>query len=209
MLLDGSARIAIYFENYEIEERAIIVEHLRATLSLAVQTGWNLFAYKTALLEPRSVRMKPGPSEILFRRQRWDRYLVPSLVVAALGGIVAWRILGQPGFLAAPLFPLAAWALMRAITPAEGMIAKKLSSMITSDTDRFLPFLLLWFVVAIAGVIAQGVVRPGKRTLTRSLLSAAPSGSRFSCSRRGARTVASAAATARTPIWRRRCAEGH
>jgi hypothetical protein len=159
------ARIVIHLENYETEERAVIVQHLRSVLCPEVQAGWNLFAYKTALLEPRSVRMKPGPREILFRRQRWDRYLLPSLVVAALGGIVAWKILGQAAFLAAPFFPLAAWALMRATTPAEGRIAKKLSSIIKSDTDRFLPFLLVWFFVAVAGVIAHGVFRPGQTDL--------------------------------------------
>jgi hypothetical protein len=165
VLLDGSARIAIDFENYEIEERAIIVQYLRSLIEPEVQTGWNLFAYKTALLEPRSVRLKPGPGDVLIRRQRWDLYLAPSLVVAALGGIISWRILGQPGFLAAPLFPLAAWALMRATTPAEGMIAKELSSMIKSDEERFLPFLLLWFFAGFAGVITHGVFRPGQKDL--------------------------------------------
>ena len=55
VLLDGSARIAIDFQNYEIEQRAIIIQYLRSVVEPEVQTGWNLFAYKTALLEPRSV----------------------------------------------------------------------------------------------------------------------------------------------------------
>ena len=84
------------------------------------------------------------------------------------GGVVSWRILGQPGFLASPLFPLAAWALMRATTPAEGMIATKLSSIINRDTDRFLPFLLLWFLAGLAGVIVHGVLPLGRKISMRS-----------------------------------------
>ena len=73
--------------------------------------------------------------------------------------------MGQPGFLTAPLFPLAGWAVMRATTPAEGMIATKLSSIINRDTDRFLPFLLLWFLAGLAGVIATAVFAPGQKDL--------------------------------------------
>ena len=54
---------------------------------------------------------------------------------------------------------------MRATTPAEGMIATKLSSIINKDTDRFLPFLLLWFFAGLAGVIAHGILRPGQKDL--------------------------------------------
>jgi hypothetical protein len=161
VLRSESTRLSVEFGNYETEESARIVQHLRSVLSPEVQTGWNLFAYKTALLEPRSVRMKPDPDEVLRRRERWDRYLAPTLVVTGLAGIAAWRIAGESLFLlAAPLFPLIGWALMRATTPADGMVAKKLSSFANRDTTRFLGFLLLWFLTGVAGVIAHDVFRP-------------------------------------------------
>ena len=87
VLLDGSGRIAIDFQNYEIEQCVIIVQYLRSVVEPEVQTGWNLFAYKTVLLEPRSVRLKPGPDEVLIRRQRWDR---DPLVITRW-----WRVSGE------------------------------------------------------------------------------------------------------------------
>jgi hypothetical protein len=161
VLRNESARLSVEFGYYEADESSGIVHHLRSVLRPDVQTGWNLFAYKTALLEPRSARMKPGPDEVLLRRDRWDRYLVPSLVMASFAGIAAWRIAGESLFLAGPLFPLVGWALIRATTPADGMVAKKLSTLANPDTARILGFLLVWFLVGVAGVIVHEVFRPG------------------------------------------------
>jgi hypothetical protein len=160
VLRNESARLSVEFGYYEADESFGIVHHLRSVLRPDVQTGWNLFAYKTALLEPRSGRTKPGPDEVLLRRDRWDRYLVPSLVMVSLAGVAAWRIAGESLFLAAPLFPLVGWALIRATTPADGMVVKKLSSLANPDTARILGFLLVWFLVGVGGVIVHEVFRP-------------------------------------------------
>ncbi len=158
VLRSGSTRIPIHFANYESEESARIIHHLRSMLSPVVQSGWNLFAYKVASPEGRSVRRKPGPNEFLIRRDRWDRYLVAFLPVTGLIGIIGWWSTGELGFLFAPSIPpLLGWALMRSSTPADGMFVPRL---LTPDTSGFLGFLLLWFLVAIAGIAAHAVFRP-------------------------------------------------
>ena len=159
VLRGGSTRLSIEFGAYEAEDSARIVHHLRSVLRREIQKGWNLFAYKTALFQRKSVSMKPGPDEILIRRERWDRYLVPSLVMASLAGIGAWRIAGQSGFLAAPIVPLVGWVLLRFTTPAGGLITKKLSLSADPDTVRFLGCLVVWWLVGIAVVSTHEVFR--------------------------------------------------
>ena len=165
MLLDGSARIAIDFENYETEERVIIVRHVRSMLLPEVQRAGTCSRTRCA------ARAAIGSVEARSWRDLFPTAAMGPIPPAIAGGggsrgnCRVGRNLGQPGFLAVPLFPLAAWALMRTTTPAEGMIATKLSSMIKSDTDRFLPFLLLWFFAGTGGVIVHGVLRPGQKDL--------------------------------------------
>jgi hypothetical protein len=152
-----TARLSIHLANYEDEGRDQLVRHLRSVLDPQIQTGWSLFAYKIAFRQPRSIRTKPGPDEILLGRGRWDRYFMPALVVASLAGVVSWRITDELRYLAAPLPFLALWALMRATTPAAGMVVQKL---VDPDTVRILWFLHLWLAVAIAGLMAHKVFRP-------------------------------------------------
>ena len=163
VLRNESARLPVYFDNYEAEDRDRIIQYLRSVLPPEVQTNWNLFAYNIAIRKPRSVHSKLGPDEVLLRRDRWDPYLVPSLLVFGLAGIILWKIMGELLCLTMPLAPLAGWALIRASTPAEGMVAQKISSAITPEMARFLWFVLLWGMVAIAGLLAHGLFLPRQR----------------------------------------------
>ena len=105
VLRGGPARISLQFAHYEPEERARITEYIRSMLPPGVQSGWNLFAYRVASHERRSLRKKPGPDEILVRRERWDRYLVAFLPVTGLIGIVGWWSTGYLSLLVAPSIP--------------------------------------------------------------------------------------------------------
>jgi hypothetical protein len=161
VLRSGPARIPLRFAYYEPEESARIIHHVRSVLQPEVQLGWNLFAYKSAYLQPRSPRRKPGPDEILVRRERWTRFFMPMLLVAGLAGILAWWSTRELRFFAFPLLGLLLlWALIRAATPAEGAVHKKLSAMLTPDTAGFFCFQLLWFLVAVAGIAVHAVFRP-------------------------------------------------
>ncbi len=160
VLRTDSAQLSIFLGNYEPEDRSRIIAHLRTVLRPEVQDGWNLFAYREEQRAERSNRTKPGPDEVLIRRDRYDRHLVSSLVLAGLSGVVVWRITGNPGSLALILVPLFPWALLRASTPAEGMVATKLSASRNRDAVRSAGVMLLWGLVGIAGIAVNEYYRP-------------------------------------------------
>jgi hypothetical protein len=160
VLRNGSTRLAINLTNYEPEERERIILHLRSSLRPEVQDGWNLVAYKEEQHAARRARTKPGPDEVLIRRDRWDRYLGPLTAVAGLAGIAAWRFTGELRQLGFILLPLFLWVSLRATTPARGMIATKLSASIRPEAGRFIGFLLLWGLVGLAGLAINEYFRP-------------------------------------------------
>jgi hypothetical protein len=160
VLKTATTRVPIDFGTYERDEKVQIIDHLRSVIAPGVQTNWNLFDYKITapLREPK--RTKPGPGEVLLRRNRWDRYLVPGVVSAAVVVVVVWWIMGELRFLAAPVFPVLFWLMMRTLTPAEGMIAQKLSFSMSTELSRLILFLLLWGLVAFGGVMTVEALRP-------------------------------------------------
>jgi hypothetical protein len=159
LLRTERTRLAICFDNYEAEDRKRIVDHLRTRLRPEVQTGWNLFAYKFARSERRPGACKLGPNESVLRPNDWDRYLVPCLVVPGFVAMVAWWSTGVRLFLVLPLLPPVALTIIRAATPSEGMIVKKLSlrSGTPREAARFVWFLLLWALVGGLGVVAYEI----------------------------------------------------
>jgi hypothetical protein len=152
-------RLAIVFDNFELEDRRRIVDRLRRRLRPDVQTGWNHFAYKLARRERRPGASKLGPNEIVLRPNDWDWYLVPFVVMPGLAAMVAWWSTGVRLFLVVPLLPPVALTMIRAATPAEGMIVAKLSlrSGPHAEGARFVWFLLLWALVGGLGVVAYEV----------------------------------------------------
>lgn len=152
-------RLTIHLGHYEDGDRDEIVNHLRSWLQPEVQSGWELFEYKIAPGRRPSVPRKPGPDEVLVRRDRWDRYFAPTVVVMGLAGLVAWYVTRGARFLIAPLLPLALWALLRASTPVEGMVARKLRRSLDPDSTRFLWFILLWGLAAVAGMTVHGALK--------------------------------------------------
>lgn len=151
-----SDRLTLTFGSFERVERERIVRHLRETLPPEVQVDWNLYAYKVKPFEPpKSPKTKPGPDEILIRRDRYDRNFVPFMALASLLGAVFWRVSGEwrPA-LGFPVVTLAGLMLLRFSTPAEGMVAKKPS--FKSDDARFFRFVALWVPAGLACMIVYG-----------------------------------------------------
>jgi hypothetical protein len=160
VLKTGSVRLVINFHNYEAEEQEQIVGFLRSVLRPENQVGWNLFAYKTEKSLKRSRRIKAGPDDILVKRDRYDRYLWPSLVPASLAGIITGWMTANPAWLGLPLGPIVMWAWFRALIPAEGTIETKLSMPKDPETIRTVGFLAIWFLLAFVGVGVYGYFEP-------------------------------------------------
>ena len=160
-----SVRHTIHFANYNDDESVWIVHHMRSVLRPEIQSGWNLFAVKSAFLKPKTARLKPGPDEIVIHRDRWNWFFAPSFVLMVPVAIVSWRATGNLVCLLALLFPIGMWAWIRALTPTEGTVYKKVVSSEHPEVNRFLLFLLLWGIVAVAGVFAHEHYRPGKTQL--------------------------------------------
>ena len=156
VLKTESVRLGIDLRDYESEEQDQIVGCLRTSLRPEVQVGWNLFAFKTERWLERSRRSKPGPDEVLVRRDHYDRYLWPSVVLTALAGIITACMTANPGYLGLPLGPLVLWGLFRALTPAKGIIETKLTLPRTPETAQIVGFLAIWFLLAFVGVGVYG-----------------------------------------------------
>ena len=162
VLTPRESKLTVNFGNYETTESESLVRHFHAVLAPDVQSGWNLFAYKITTGEPEPPRTKPGPDEILFRRDRWDRWLLPATLVVLLGSVVAWGITREVPFLIPPLMPLALWIYLRVTTPAEGMIVRRLSHTFEPEARHFLVFLILWGIVAVVAVFLIDAWRPNQ-----------------------------------------------
>jgi hypothetical protein len=167
----GSKRLALHFGTYAIEDRERMVHYLRSRLPAEIQVGWNLYAYKVKPFDRQTTPAKPGPDEILLRRDRWDRYFVPTLVVSSLVGFVVWRITGElKPSIAFPLVLLGLLIFLRFSTPAEGIVAQKLSASFSPDHAHFFRFALLWGLVGLAGLLVNGYFRPGMKDLDAILI---------------------------------------
>ncbi len=162
VLRTESDRLTITFGNFQPEECERIVRHLRSALPPEVQVDWNLYVYKVKPFEPPTPpKTKPGPDEVLVRRDRYDRNFVPFLALASVLGAVFWRITGEwrPA-LGFPVVTLVGLVLLRFSIPAEGMVAKKFSTSVDPDLTHFFWFGLLWGLVAMAGMAVNEYFRP-------------------------------------------------
>jgi hypothetical protein len=163
LLRTPTKRVSIEFGTFEREAIDSIIDHLRLLIDLDVQTNWNLFAYKIADPSRRPTPTKPGPDEVLLRQSHWDRFLVPGVGVAAIVGVGTWWSTDELRFLAAPVFPILFWVMMRRLTPTEGMITRRLTFSADTEFSRWLLFSLLWALVAFGGVMTVEALRPRLR----------------------------------------------
>jgi hypothetical protein len=88
-------------------------------------------------------------TKVLLTRKRWDVYMLPLFAALVLfGALSAWKT-GQLRFAAAPLGVLPLWAILRGLTPRDGM---------KTPTIRSTPgaVVMLWF--SGAGILLAGAL---------------------------------------------------
>lgn len=156
-LRNGAGRLMINLAEYEDEDRAWIIDHLRSALPRDVQENWNLFAYTVVDRLRRPAVRKPGPDEVLVHRRYWSRYFAPLSAAACVICTATWWFTGEWAILAGMLFAPGLWALVYWSTPAEGQVVTKIGADLRSFPFRFL---LAWLLVAIAGLALHQALRP-------------------------------------------------
>lgn len=147
VLKSASGRITIGFANYEAAEVLRLIPFFREGVADEVQTGWNLFAYKSLSGYQRAIRDKPIEGEVLLTRRRWDRFCLPLILASSLIGTGCWWLTGEARQLTAPVIPILLWLLLRASTPAKGMVVLK-ETPVAPEMGRWWLFLAVWGLVA-------------------------------------------------------------
>ncbi|WP_145457251.1 hypothetical protein [Gimesia panareensis] len=121
----------IYLDNFVFEDRLWIVEHLRNQIPESIQEGWDLFCHRIAMplrqYDPHALPV-PDQDEILLTRKRWDRLLLPCILLTAVVGVIAAWKFGLPRLLTAPVLPTVLWLSLRFATPRQGMVAQNLNA---------------------------------------------------------------------------------
>lgn len=121
----------IYLENFAYEDRLWIVEHLRNQIPESIQEGWDLFCHRIAMplrrYDPQALPV-PDQDEVLLTRKRWDRLLLPCILLTAVAGVIAAWKFGLPRLLTVPVLPTVLWLSLRFATPRQGMVAQNLSA---------------------------------------------------------------------------------
>uniref|UniRef100_UPI0013ED5BA7 hypothetical protein n=1 Tax=Aquisphaera insulae TaxID=2712864 RepID=UPI0013ED5BA7 len=156
VLRDDSTRLSIEFGEWEwtVGDCDAFIGLVRSMVDPEVQSGWDLFAYKRGYGLPRRPPGQVDKDEVLITRRRWAFYCLPLVILASLGGVVAWRIAGHPRFLVAPVLPLFLWGGLHFFTPAEGKAVTKLRRRSDSHAMRFPIFALLWGMFGVPAAIA-------------------------------------------------------
>ncbi len=134
-------KITIHLDNFPCEDKLWIVEYLRTQIPASAQEGWDLFCHRVALplrrYDPQALPV-PDNDEVLLTRKRWNRLLLPWILLFTVGGVLAAWKFNLPRLLSAPLLPIIIWLSMRYSTPQQGMVSQKIST--DKELSSFLIF---------------------------------------------------------------------
>ncbi|QDT80276.1 hypothetical protein Mal35_37470 [Gimesia maris] len=135
-------KITIHLDNFPCEDKLWIVEYLRTQIPASAQEGWDLFCHRVALplrrYDPQALPV-PDNDEVLLTRKRWNRLLLPWILLFTVGGVLAAWKFNLPRLLSAPLLPIIIWLSMRYSTPKQGMVSRKLKA--DKESNSYLTFL--------------------------------------------------------------------
>jgi hypothetical protein len=149
-----SERIKVNFDNFELEEKRLLIRLFRLSRPATVQRDWEAFCLRHALPLSRTASNDPlKEDEVLLTRRRVDRLFLWGAVFALPAGVAsAWQ-LDRPDCLLFPLAPLAIGLVMRLTIPRLGIRCRKLSAKPDRRLVSFLWFLLAWAIVGIAALL--------------------------------------------------------
>jgi hypothetical protein len=154
-------KTTVHLGNFEPRERLWLIRFFRNGIPILMQENWDLFCGKIALpLRDRDalIHREPGPDSVRIGRRRWDWYFVPIILLCAAFGVVTCWMFQQPRMLVAPLMPALLWLVLRAMTPRQGLVVKRISA--EPGLSGFLLFELCWLGVAVAGLAIFRIWKP-------------------------------------------------
>jgi hypothetical protein len=106
-------------------DRLRIIEMLRHHVPAEKQVGWPMYCHEVALplREGRSYLTREYPPEQrqLITRKRYDKFLYIALPMSCAAAGILWAWLGQPKFIAIPVAVIGGWAVLRLLTPRDGL----------------------------------------------------------------------------------------
>lgn len=145
VLKTANRQVRLRLDGFEQAQRLALIRFLRNKLPLAIQQDWPLFCYKIALpLREAPFEREPRDDETRITRRHWNRYFLPTVIVAAAMSVFFWWTLGLSRLLAAPMGVAALWWAIRVMTPRQGVIAKRLAH---SEDRRIVAALLLGLIL--------------------------------------------------------------
>jgi len=152
VLRTPSDKMIICLGNFEPLGRLCLIRFFRNELPTAVQENWAMFCYKIALPlrdGDTLAHADPTPDTVTIARRRWDWYFIPVILLSAVFGVItSWKF-QQPRLLAAPLAPALLWLVLRAMTPRQGLVTKRITA--EPGMMGFLVFEACWLGIALAG----------------------------------------------------------
>jgi hypothetical protein len=118
-------RCLIEMASHPRTDRVRIIEMLRPHVPAEKQVGWPMFCHKVALpLRERQaykVRLYRPEQLQLITRKRYDKFLYIALPASCAAAGTLWAWLGQPKFIAIPVAVIGGWAVLRLLSPRDGL----------------------------------------------------------------------------------------
>lgn len=148
--------VSLTVSHFSREDQIWLIRYFRQVFPEAIQENWPLYCLHAANRlrpEKHTVVPPPGPDEIMITRQRYDRILIPLILVSTVAGIVAVFTHHNFALFILPVLCLMFWFMFKTVTPREGRIQKRL----IADKENRGVFVLMgcWGVLLLSFLFIQ------------------------------------------------------
>ncbi|MBN69626.1 MAG: hypothetical protein CME32_10135 [Gimesia sp.] len=164
--------VSLTVSHFSREDQIWLIRYFRQVFPEAIQENWPLYCLHAANRlrpEKHTVVPPPGPDEIMITRQRYDRILIPLILVSTVAGIVAVFTHHHFALFILPVLCLMFWFMFKTVTPREGRIQKRL----IADKENRGIFVLMgcWGVLLLSFLFIQRLEMPTSSKNTWMLVS--------------------------------------
>ncbi|MEQ8856707.1 hypothetical protein [Gimesia sp.] len=164
--------VSLTVSHFSREDQVWLIRYFRQVFPEAIQENWPLYCLHAANRlrpEKHTVVPPPGPDEIMITRQRYDRILIPLILVSTVAGIVVVFTHHDFALFILPVLCLMFWFMFKIVTPREGRIQKRL----IADKENRGVFVLMgcWGVLLLSFLFIQRLEMPTSSKNTWMLVS--------------------------------------